>query len=116
MLAPDGRARIEIIAREDLDDSDALERFVGDVRTIVPEASGSAVWMIALGEVTWNAMLWALLGGITCIVIFLVLLWQSVWDTALALFPLLLAAGLTCATIVLGGDDPNPPGSLPRNG
>jgi hypothetical protein len=48
-------------------------------------------------------MLQALLGGMVCMVVFLVLLWRSVWDSLLAFFPLALAALLTCATLVLLG-------------
>jgi predicted RND superfamily exporter protein len=36
-------------------------------------------------------------------VLFLVLLWRSVWDALLAFFPLALAALLTCAALVLIG-------------
>ncbi|MFN8544710.1 MAG: MMPL family transporter [Candidatus Binatia bacterium] len=103
MQAPDGRARIEVFPREDLSDSAALERFVDAVRAIAPEATGSAVWMVEWGRVTWRAMEQALSIGMVCMVAFLILLWRNVWDTVLAFFPLVLAAILTCATMVLVG-------------
>jgi hypothetical protein len=46
-------------------------------------------------------MLWALIGGVACMALFLVILWRSAWDTLLAFFPLALAAVLTCASLVL---------------
>jgi hypothetical protein len=103
MLAADGRARVVVEPREDITDNAALARFVGSVRTIAPEASGSAVWMVEWGRVTWQAMLAALLGGMACMIVFLVVLWRSVWDTLLAFFPLALACVLTCASLVLLG-------------
>ncbi len=103
MLAGDGRARIEVLPRDDLSDSKALERFVEEVRTIAPQAGGLAVYVVEWGEVTWTAMLAALGGGVVLMAIFLVLLWGSVWDTLLAFFPLALAAVLTCAALVMLG-------------
>jgi len=103
MLASDGRARIEVFPREDVSESAALERFVDAVRAQAPDAAGGAVWLVEWGRVTWGAMLQALLGGMVCMVLFLVLLWRSVWDSLLAFFPLALAALLTCATLVLLG-------------
>jgi len=101
MLAPDGQARIEVVARDDLADSAALERFVDSVRTVAPDAAGSAVWLVEWGRVTWGAMLRALLGGTLCMAVVLVVLWRSTWDPLLAFFPLALMAVVTCATLVL---------------
>jgi hypothetical protein len=101
MLAPDGRARIEVLPREDVGDSRALERFVREVRTLAPDAGGLAVYTIEWGRVTWKAMLLALIGGVGCMLLFLVLLWRSLWDSLLAFFPLVLAAVLTCAALVV---------------
>jgi hypothetical protein len=103
MIAPDGRARIEVFPREDLSESAALERFVDGVRTLAPDATGSAVWLVEWGRVTWTAMRRALLGGMLCMAFFLVVLWRSAWDSLLAFFPLALATCLTCAAMVLVG-------------
>jgi hypothetical protein len=103
MLAADGRARIEVFPRDDVSESAALERFVDTVRARVPDAAGGAVWLVEWGRVTWGAMLRALLGGMVCMVLFLVLLWRSVRDTALAFFPLGLATALTGAAMALLG-------------
>ncbi len=103
LVAPDGRARIEVFPRADVSDSVALERFVDSVRTVAPEATGSAVWMVEWGRVTWHAMVLALSVGMCCMVLFLVLLWRSAWDTVLAFFPLVLATALTGAAMALFG-------------
>jgi hopanoid biosynthesis associated RND transporter like protein HpnN len=103
MLAADGRARIQVIPREDVGESRALERFVRDVRTLAPDASGLAVYTFEWGRVTWTAMLLALGGGVACMLVALVVLWRSLWDALLAFFPLALAAVLTCAALVVLG-------------
>ena len=102
-LAPDGRARIELLAREDVSDSRTLERFVDTVRAVVPDAAGMAVWLVEWGRVAWNSMRAALLGGMLAMLVFLLVMWRSVRDTVFAFFPLLLAAGLTCVTLVVLG-------------
>jgi hypothetical protein len=104
MLAPDGRARIEVFPRDDVSESATLERFVDIVRTIAPDAAGSAVWLVEWGRVTWGAMVQALVVGMVCMLVFLVLLWRSIRDALLAFFPLALAALLTCASLVLLGE------------
>jgi hypothetical protein len=103
MLADDGRARIQVLPKEDVADSEALERFVASVQAVAPEAGGLATYVIEWGRVTWTSMLWALVGGVACMLVFLGLLWRSVWDALLAFFPLGLAAALTCATLVVIG-------------
>jgi hopanoid biosynthesis associated RND transporter like protein HpnN len=104
MLAADGRARVQALPRDDVGDSRALERFVRDVRDAAPGSSGLAVYTVEWGRVAWSAMLAALVGGVTCMLVFLIVLWRSVWDSLLAFFPLILASLLTCATLVVFGD------------
>jgi hypothetical protein len=103
MLAADGRARVQVLPRDDVSDGRALERFVAAVRREVPDAAGLAVYVVEWCRVAWRAMLWALIGGVVCMAVFLVVLWRSVWDMLLAFFPLALAAALTCASLVLLG-------------
>lgn len=103
MHAPDGRARVQALPREDVSDGRALERFVADVQGVAPDAAGLAVYTVEWGRVAWRSMLWALGGGVVCMAVFLVFLWRSVWDMLLAFFPLALAAVLTCASLVVLG-------------
>ncbi|HVP30723.1 MAG TPA: MMPL family transporter [Myxococcota bacterium] len=103
MLAADGRARIDVSARADLSNSRALEQFVDDVRSVTPSITGSAVSTLEWGRITSGAMKQALALGVGCMLLFLFFLWRNVWDTMLAFFPLALAAGVTCAWMVLAG-------------
>ncbi len=104
MLAPDGRARVQVFPREDVSDGRALERFVAAVRAVVPDAAGLAVYDVEWFRVAWRSMLYALVAGVVCMAVFLVALWRSVWDMLLAFVPLGLAAALTCASLVVLGD------------
>lgn len=103
MLAADGRARIQVRSKEDLSQSDALERFVDAVRTEASDVTGGAVSLVEWGRVTSSAMTQALGTGVVCMIAFLLLLWRDVWDTILAFFPLALAAGVTVAAMVVAG-------------
>jgi hopanoid biosynthesis associated RND transporter like protein HpnN len=103
MLASDGRARIEVTAREDLSKGAALETFVDQVRAIVPLVSGAAVNTLEWGRITSGAMKQALTTGVLCMLLFLYLLWRNLWDTLLAFFPLALAAAITCMLMVITG-------------
>jgi hypothetical protein len=103
MLAPDGRARVQATPRGDVSESRQLERFIKEVRKVAPDAGGLGVYTVEWGRVTWQAMTAALIGGVACMLIFLIILWRSVWDSLLAFFPLILAALLTCATLVVFG-------------
>lgn len=103
MLAADGRARVQVIPAQDLGDSRVLAQFVDAVREVAPEATGPAVTLLEWGRVTSGAMEHALLGGAIAITAFLLWLWRNVWDTVLALFPLVLAGVVSCAGMVLLG-------------
>ena len=103
MLAPDGRARVEVFARRDLSDSAALTEFVDAVTALAPDASGNATRILGFGRVTSEAMQQALVTSLACMAAFLFLLWRTVWDILLAFFPLALAAVLTCAAMVIFG-------------
>jgi hypothetical protein len=103
MLAADGRARVQVIPSVDLGDSKVLEQFVDSVRALAPDATGPAVTLLEWGRVTSDAMQEALLAGVIAMTAFLFWLWRNVWDTVLAVFPLALAAVVSCATMVLLG-------------
>jgi hypothetical protein len=103
MLAPDGRVRIQVFPKKDLADAASLEEFVDGVSALAPSATGPAVGLVEWGRVTSGSMRQALATGFVCTLLFLLLLWRSLWDTLLAFFPLLLAGLVTCAVMVLLG-------------
>ena len=88
MIAADGRARVTVIPKEDLSDSENLEGFVDGVLVVAPNGTGPAVGLVEWGRVTSGAMKQAMLLGFVVTALFLFLLWRNWWDTALAFFPL----------------------------
>jgi predicted RND superfamily exporter protein len=101
MLAPDGRARVQIFPSRDLSDLEAMKEFVAEVQAIAPGATSVVVNLIEFGDVTVSAFVQALLSAAVVIFALLFGIWRSLRDSALAMAPLLLAAALTGATMVL---------------
>jgi hypothetical protein len=101
MITADGRVRIQIFPRDDLNDHAALAAFVDGVKTITPEVAGSASEILESGRAVVRALTQAMLSAFTVITLFLLILWRRIDDTALVLIPLLLASALTVATAVL---------------
>ncbi|MCP5145104.1 MAG: MMPL family transporter [Gammaproteobacteria bacterium] len=102
-VAPDGRPRVEVLPREDLDDNSALARFVSDVRDVTgPAATDTPVVILEAGHAVVTAFQQAILTATLAIALVLWLVLRSVREVALALAPLLIAGLLTAtATIVL---------------
>ncbi|MBT7942070.1 MAG: MMPL family transporter, partial [Alphaproteobacteria bacterium] len=96
-VAADGRAKLEVFAKEDLRDRAALARFVAAVRTIAPRATGSSVFILEAGNTVVGAF-W-LAGSISLILISLILIvvLKQLVNAVLVFVPLVLAAVLTVA-------------------
>ncbi len=101
LVAPDGRARVQIYPRDSLADGPAFAQFVSDVRALSPNAAGVAINLVEFAEATKSSFRQALLSAIFCIAILLWILWRRVSDVLLVFAPLLLSSMLTCAAIVL---------------
>jgi hopanoid biosynthesis associated RND transporter like protein HpnN len=101
MIAADGRVRIQIYPRDDLNDHAALAAFVETVQTVTPEVAGSASEILESGRAVVRALTQAMVSAFVVITVFLLILWRRIDDTALVLIPLLLAAALTVAAAVL---------------
>jgi hypothetical protein len=101
MIAADGRVRIQIYPRDDLNDHAALAAFVETVRSITPEVAGAASEILESGRAVVSALTQAMLSAFVVIAVFLLILWRRVDDTALVLIPLMLASALTVAAAVL---------------
>jgi predicted RND superfamily exporter protein len=101
MITADGRVRIQIFPRDDLNDHAALAAFVDGVKAIAPEVAGSASEILESGRSVVRALTQAMLSAFIAITLFLLILWRRIDDTALVLIPLLLASALTVAAAVL---------------
>ena len=102
-ISSDGRAKLEVFAKEDLRDRDALARFVTEVRTISPNASGSSVVILEAGNTVVRAFWQAGAISVTLILILLVIVLKRFSNAILVFIPLVLAALMTIATSVLFG-------------
>jgi hopanoid biosynthesis associated RND transporter like protein HpnN len=103
MLAPDGRARVEVLPSENLRELDSHTRFVDEVQAVVPHATGSAVALLEWTRVVASSFQQALSLAVVAVTLLLWLLWRRLDDVLLVLLPLSLAALLTVATTVLLG-------------
>ena len=98
-----GQYRIAIYPAENINDSQALRRFVRAVQQQAPQATGAPVISLEAGEAVVQAFILAFSLALAGITIILMLMLRSVVSTLLVLTPLLLAALFTgTATVLLG--------------
>ena len=87
MLAPTGQARVQVFPSENLQDGDALERFVTTVRRVDPMASGVSVNLFDFGRAIVASFEQALALALLLISALLWVLWRNFRDVLLALAP-----------------------------
>jgi hopanoid biosynthesis associated RND transporter like protein HpnN len=102
-IAPNGVQQLEIFPKKGLNINDpaSLHRFVGEVHSIAPSATGSLVLNLKSGEVVVASFQKAFVYALIAIIAVLLLLLRSLQDTLLVLVPLLLAGILLGATMVI---------------
>lgn len=93
--------RIAVYPSENINDNDALRRFVHAVQQIVPNATGAPVISLEAGEAVVDAFIHAFLLALLGVILTLLMMLRSIAATLLVLVPLLLAALFTGACTVL---------------
>lgn len=93
--------RIAIYPAENINDNDALKRFVRAVQEIAPGATGVPVISLEAGMAVVDAFIHAFSLALIGVVVALLVLLRSVKSTVLVMAPLLLAALFTGAITVL---------------
>jgi len=93
--------RIEVWPKEVMDGPVPMERFVSQVRTVAPDATGGAIGYIESGHAVAGAFKQAFLYSFIAITLLLAILLRSAADVLLVLIPLVLAGLLTVAGSVL---------------
>ena len=91
-IAADGQARVLVIPAGDSNDNAVLERFIAAVRTVAPEASGSAVQIYESGRAVARAFEIATLLALASMAVLLFLILRRVVDVLMVLVPLGAAA------------------------
>jgi hypothetical protein len=94
-LAPDGRARVEVLPKGDPDDTAELRQFVTAVLAIEPAATGPAVLMYETGNTVVRAFVEAGIFALAAIAILLWITLRRISDVLLTLIPLLVAGVVT---------------------
>jgi hopanoid biosynthesis associated RND transporter like protein HpnN len=100
-VAEDGQALVEVFPVEDIRNRAALRRFVAEVRTVAPRASGSPVIILEAGRTVTRAFIEAASISVALIGLLIVALLRRVREVFLVFAPLALAALLTVAASVL---------------
>jgi hypothetical protein len=98
---PDGRERVQALSTPEARDSAGLHAFVAQVRTVAPDAAGSAVTIVETSATITHAFSTAAIGALIAIAVLLGLVLRRPLDVALVMAPLLLSALLTVVVAVL---------------
>lgn len=101
MLAPDGRARVEIFPAAPLKTNEDLARFVTEVQAIAPGLTGTPAIIYAAADAVQAAVMTALAIALVLILILLLVLLHSLLEAVLVLIPLGLAGVMTVGVCVL---------------
>ena len=106
-VAPDGRARIEVLPAGDPNDTATSRRFAAAVLAIAPDVTGTPVWLIEAEHTVVRAFIEA---GALAVLVIAVMLWIALrhfGDVLLTLVPLLVAGAVTLEVMVLLGEPLN---------
>lgn len=96
-----GSLRVVALPRDDLRDFEALGAFVRAVHAVFPAATGRPALEAGVGEIVVDAFRQAFLTAAIAIFLILVIALRSAADALLVMVPLLLAASLTAAAMVV---------------
>jgi len=102
-VLPDGRARLQVLPRAAVNDGHKLRSWVKAALKAVPEASGSAVWILKSADTITGAFRIAAYSALAAITVILTLALRRLLDVALVLVPLMISALLTTLLLRLFG-------------
>jgi len=102
-----GVERAAIYAEEDINNEDALRRFVATVQAVVPRATGEPVLALRAGDAVVTAFQQAFSWALLLITTLLLILLRSAVATAFVVAPLMLAAAISLAVLVVLGQPLN---------
>ncbi len=106
-LAPDGRARVQVLPKADGDDNEELARFTGAVRLIAPDATGVAVTTQEAAHTVAVAFIQASLLALGSVSLLLLVVLRNLREAALTLAPVVMSGILTLGTCVVIGQPIN---------
>lgn len=102
-VSPEGLYMIKVFPGENISDPARLKRFVREVRTVEPDATGLPVVILESGRAVVSAFKQAFVYALILITVILLVLLRRLTDTIFVLLPILFAGVLTgAATVLLG--------------
>jgi hypothetical protein len=102
-ISPARKVRVEVAPKEDTRDNAALRRFVNEVLSVAPHATGGPVVELKSGDAVVRAFAIASIIALALIFASMALLLRSFGDTLMILLPLALATALSMAIAVIAG-------------
>jgi len=102
-LLPDGRARVQILPKGDLGDTNVLRQFATAILAAEPSATGPAISYYESGNTVTRAFIEAGVLALISIALLLLIALRRITDVLLTLVPLLLAGAVTLEICVLSG-------------
>jgi hopanoid biosynthesis associated RND transporter like protein HpnN len=106
-LAPGGQARISVVPKGDSNNNAVLERFIGQVQSLAPDATGTPIGTRAGGQVVAGAFIEAGALSFIVITILLFVVLRRVRDVAITMAPIVLTGLLTLGSCVVIGQPLN---------
>src|SRR5438874_7664209 len=100
-VAPDGRARVQVLPKGDPEDTAVLRKFVPAVLAVEPDATGPAAMLYEAGNTIVRAFIEAGIFALAAIALLLWITLRRVTDVLMTLVPLLLAAVVTLELCVV---------------
>ena len=100
-ILPDGRRRIELSGKPEAAGSAGLHRFVAEVQAAIPDAGGSAAYIVETANTIISAFTHAAVGAILAILVILAVALRRATDVLMVLIPLIMSALTTVLVIVL---------------
>lgn len=102
-ITSDGRAKITVYPKGNARDHSVLESFAAAVKTVAPNASGTAISIQESGKTVSSAFLKAGAFAVLSIALLVLLILRNFREVGALLAPLILAGILTLATMVITG-------------
>ncbi len=99
----DGRVRVQVTPNAKAGGNDGLHAFVAEVRTVAPEAAGSAVQIVETAATIVNAFRQATFAAVVAIAVLLAVVLRRTLDVLIVLMALALSALLTVLGAVASG-------------
>jgi hopanoid biosynthesis associated RND transporter like protein HpnN len=97
MVTSDGRARVEVFPKGDLNRNEDLLAFTTAVAGVAPQATGSSMYMVESAKLITGSLMEAFTYAVVAMLALLLALWRSILDTLLVFIPLGMAALVTAA-------------------